>query len=199
MRGNDYYYLLDVQTVNGEQEHFCRYLGSKIPTKKKLDSEEKKLLKDITNNAKCIQVETTHNIIAMLQYVQDKHGYLPEQDIIRISMELSIPTVYLYGVATFYSQFKLSKPGKYIISVCTGTACHVKQSGELLTHLEQVLGIRSGETTKDGVFTLEAVNCIGACAKAPAMMVNQEVYGELDKKKVEKIVEDFRAMAKKKK
>ena len=107
---------------------------------------------------------------------------------IKLSKEFDVPGVKIYGVATFYSMFRLTKSGKHKIAICTGTACHVKDSGKLLTYLEELLGIKKGETTSDCKFTLEGVNCIGACAKAPAMMIDDIVYGELDKKQIKEII-----------
>ena len=101
---------------------------------------------------------------------------------------MEVPLTDLVGVATFYSQFKFKKPGKYQISVCNGTACHVKGSPALMKQIQDVLKLKPGQTSKDMKFSLESVNCIGACARAPAMMINGVVYGELDKNKMIKIV-----------
>lgn len=136
--------------------------------------------------------ETKLNVVSLLQELQAEHGFLPAEEMIALSKRLKVPGVNIFGVATFYSQFKLSKPGKYIVSVCSGTACHIKNSGELLKHAEQVLGIKRGQTTSDGKITLETVNCLGACAKAPAMMINDVVYGELSKEKLKKILEGLK-------
>ena len=97
----------------------------------------------------------------------------------------------ILGLAFFYSQCRLTKHGKYTISICRGTACHVKNSESILEAIESLLNIKKGETTKDGKFTIETVNCIGACAKAPAMMINRVVYGELTKDKVKKILSEM--------
>jgi len=131
------------------------------------------------------------NVIEILQELQEKEGYLPQKDMINLSNKLNIPGVDISGVATFYSQFKFQKPGKYLINICNGTACHVKGSLSILGYLESFLGIKCGQTTADGKITLQSVNCIGACAKAPAMMINTIVYGELDKKKIKKIIDDL--------
>jgi NADH-quinone oxidoreductase E subunit len=132
------------------------------------------------------------NVVAILQELQKSKGYLEKEDIIQIAKQLQIPAVHMYGVATFYSMFKLHKPGKYIISMCRGTACHVKNSLALLNYLEEALKIKPGQTTKDGKISLETVNCIGACAKAPAMMINNIVYGELTKEKIKKIISELK-------
>jgi len=128
------------------------------------------------------------NAVEALQEMQSKHGFLPKEELVKASRKLGIPLVDLMGVATFYSQFKMHPEGKYKVSVCRGTACHVKNSSTLLRHIEKKLGIRPGETTLDNKITLECVNCIGACAKAPAVMINDKVYGDLDEKKLDKII-----------
>jgi len=132
------------------------------------------------------------NIIFILQTMQDKFGYIPEDRAKEISKKLNIPLVRLWGVATFYSQFKFKKPGKYMIQVCNGTACHVNNSAELINFLKEELKISEGETTKDGLFTLELVNCMGACARAPTMAVNGKVYGNLNSKKIKEIIRQYR-------
>jgi NADH-quinone oxidoreductase subunit E len=99
--------------------------------------------------------------------------------------------VEIYGVATFYASFRLKPVGKHIIRVCKGTACHVKKADMIESVIDDVLGIQDKETTEDGLFTMERVNCIGACAKAPNMMIDDAVYGELTKEKVEKILKEF--------
>lgn len=131
------------------------------------------------------------NVVALLQEIQARHGFLPVEELERLSKRTGIPGVYLFGVATFYSQFRLAKPGKYIVSVCSGTACHVKDSANLVKYAEELLGIKRGQMTADGKISLETVNCIGDCAKAPAMMINNEVYGELTKAKMQKILEEL--------
>ncbi len=137
--------------------------------------------------------KTNKNYISVLQSIQDEFGFIPKNETLEISKALDIPYVKLWGVATFYSQFKLKKEGEKIIQVCDGTACHVNHSEELTKALEEELDLKAGETTKDGKFTLEVVNCIGACAKAPAIMMDEQVYGDLDAKKVKKIIKDLRS------
>lgn len=110
----------------------------------------------------------------------------------KLAKSLGIPAVELFGVATFYTQFRLTKPGKYTISVCTGTACHIKNSSLLIKFAEELLGIKRGQTTSDGKISFESVNCLGACAKAPAMMINGTVFGELTKTKMKEIIEGLK-------
>jgi NADH-quinone oxidoreductase subunit E len=132
------------------------------------------------------------NLISILQSIQDKYGYIPEEEAREIAKQLDVPLVRLWGVATFYSQFKFTKRGKYVIMVCNGTACHVNHSIEIIEYMKELLEVKEGETTKDGKFTLEIVNCIGACARAPAMMINGTVYGKLTVDAVKKIIMDLK-------
>jgi NADH-quinone oxidoreductase subunit E len=133
------------------------------------------------------------HLISILQEVQAEYGYLSKDSINRISGYLNLPSSKVFGVATFYNQFKLNPPGRIQIQVCRGTACHVKGSLNLLESLQTLLGIEVGETTRDGLFSLETVACLGCCSIAPAMMVNGKFFGRLDKKTIEEIVDKFRA------
>lgn len=133
------------------------------------------------------------HLISILQEVQGEYGYLSRDSINRISDYLKLPSSKVFGVATFYNQFKLNAPGRIQIQICRGTACHVKGSLNLLDALTTALGIEVGQTTRDGMFSLETVACLGCCSIAPAMMVNGRFFGRLDKKSVEELVEKFRA------
>ena len=127
----------------------------------------------------------------LLQKAQDIYGYLPEEILKKISDETMIPLEKLYGVATFYSQFSLNPKGKYQISVCLGTACYVKGSGDIYNALMEKLGIVGGECTPDGKFSLDACRCVGACGLAPVMLVNDEVYGRLTVDDVDDILAKY--------
>ncbi len=186
IKGNKYYYLFHTVREGDKYKKLSRYIGKEKPSKDELERMKREFH---AKRQPAKKMKARPNVVAILQELQKKNGYLTNEEMIRVSKEKNIPGVNIYGVATFYSQFKLKKSGKYIISVCRGTACHVKGSDKLLQYLEEIIGIKTGETTEDGKFTLECVNCIGACAKAPAMMINDEVYGELDKTKVKKIIE----------
>lgn len=131
-------------------------------------------------------------LIPVLQETQDLFGYLPEDAMKEIASTLKIPFSEVYGVATFYSQFKLKPRGKNIIRVCSGTACHVRGGPKILDVIEEELNIKSGETTSDLCFTIERVACLGACGLAPVMMVNDETYGRLTKDKITDILKDFK-------
>lgn len=118
-------------------------------------------------------------LMPVLQEAQEIYGYLPIEVQKMIAEEMDIPLEKIYGVATFYSQFTLNPKGKYTISVCLGTACYVKGSGDIFDELSKKLGINGGETTSDGKFTLVDCRCIGACGLAPVLTVNDDVYGRL--------------------
>ena len=118
-------------------------------------------------------------LMPVLQQAQDIYGYLPIEVQKIISDEMEIPLEKIYGVVTFYAQFSLYPKGKYNISVCLGTACYVKGSGDIYDKLQEILQIGGGECTADGKFSLEACRCIGACGLAPVMTVNEDVYGRL--------------------
>lgn len=118
-------------------------------------------------------------LMPIMQKAQVIYGYLPYEVQKIISDELDVPMEKIYGVATFYSQFNLYPKGQYKISVCLGTACYVKGSGDIYNKLMEILGIAGGECTADGKFSLDACRCIGACGLAPVMMINDDVYGRL--------------------
>jgi NADH-quinone oxidoreductase E subunit len=132
------------------------------------------------------------DVIPALQAIQKEMGFLSEESMELLSKKIKVPLSHISGVATFYSMFKLSPPGKYHISICRGTACHVHNSADLVRFVEKKLNIKPGEITKDSKFSLECVNCIGACAKAPAMMINETVYGNLTEKKIDQILNSFK-------
>ena len=123
--------------------------------------------------------DTAGALMPILQHAQEIFGYLPIEVQTMISDETGIPLEKIYGVATFYSQFSLQPKGQYRISVCLGTACYVKGSGDIFKKLEELLGITNGECTPDGKFSLDSCRCVGTCGLAPVMMINDEVYGRL--------------------
>jgi NADH-quinone oxidoreductase subunit E len=131
-------------------------------------------------------------LIGLLQDVQDIYGYVPEIAMMDIAEFLGLPTSSVYGVATFYNQFRLTPLGKNVINVCRGTACHVKDSANILAALENELGVSVGMTTRDKEFTLEEVACIGACSIAPVISINGEYFGRLKTKEIPKLIADFK-------
>ena len=130
-------------------------------------------------------------LIPVMQKAQEIYGYLPIEVQEQIALGLGVPLEKVYGVATFYAQFALNPKGQYKISVCSGTACYVKGSGDIFNKLRELLGIDSGECTPDGRFSLEACRCIGACGLAPVLTVNDDVYGRLTVDDVEGILAKY--------
>ena len=126
-------------------------------------------------------------VIPILQKVQEKLGYLPEEAVNEIALFLRASESEIYGVITFYAQFRTTPSGKNIVRVCRGTACHVRGGARIRAEVEKHLGIRAGETSPDLEYTLETVACIGACALSPTMVVNEETYGQMTTKKVAEI------------
>jgi NADH-quinone oxidoreductase subunit E len=131
------------------------------------------------------------SLIPLLQDVQSIYGYLPEIALQEISDFVGMPLSRVYGVATFYNQFRLIPLGENVIRVCRGTACHVKNSANLLYALETTLKIKAGETTRDKKFTIEVVNCIGACSIAPVITVNNDYHGRLAVKDIPGIIKKY--------
>ncbi|NLB81065.1 MAG: NAD(P)H-dependent oxidoreductase subunit E, partial [Clostridiaceae bacterium] len=131
------------------------------------------------------------SLIAVLHEAQEIYGYLPIEVQKKVSEGLNIPLAEIYGVVTYYSQFTLNPKGKYQISVCLGTACYVKGSGELMNRIKTRLGIEEGECTADGKFSLDATRCIGACGLAPVVMVNDDVYGRLSADDIDGILDKY--------
>ena len=130
-------------------------------------------------------------MMPVLQGAQEIYGYLPIEVIRRIGFGLGVPFEEVYGIATFYSQFSLNPKGDIAVSVCLGTACYVKGSGQLMERLCEILKIEPGATSADGRVSLEATRCVGACGLAPVMTVNNTVYGRLVPKDVDGILEKY--------
>lgn len=130
-------------------------------------------------------------LMPVLQKAQEIYGYLPIEVQKMIALGLDIPLEEIYGVATFYSLFSLNPKGKYKISVCLGTACYVKGSGDIFDAISKKLGIKNGECTPDGKFSLEACRCIGACGLAPVLTVNDDVHGRLTVNDVDRILAQY--------
>lgn len=134
-------------------------------------------------------------LIPILQEIQEEEGYLSREAVVRVGRHLGLPASKIYGVATFYNQFRFQAQGNYHIQVCRGTACHVKGSLAVLEALQRELRIEAGQTTRDGLFSLEVVACIGACGLAPVISVNGEFHAGVTTQQVEKIIKSYRRKA----
>ena len=130
-------------------------------------------------------------LIPILQEVQEEFRYLPEETMVEIAKFLRTPESAIFGVITFYAQFKLVPSGKRIVRVCRGTACHVRGGARILREVEKRLGIKPGQTTEDMEYSLETVACIGACALAPTMTTDKETHGQMTTKKVAEVLSDI--------
>ena len=131
-------------------------------------------------------------LIPLLQAFQDEFGYISEEAVARIGSHLCLPTSKVYGLATFYNQFTFSPRGMYHVILCNGSSCHMAGAGELLNELTKLLDIRDGETTRDGIFSLEVQSCIGACGQSPVMEVNGTYYSGIGVKEVREIIKQYR-------
>jgi NADH-quinone oxidoreductase subunit E len=135
---------------------------------------------------------TPDQLIPLLQFCQNQMGYLVPEAMSAIAEYLRLPSSHVYGVATFYAQFRFRPLGKNRLTVCRGTACHVRGSARLVEEVEKILGIKAGDSTADMMFSLETVACLGSCALAPAVVVNDKVHGKVTNKKIGKIIAGLR-------
>ena len=149
-------------------------------------------VKQITEIVERYKNEATPMML-ILSDIQKEYGYIPLEVQELVSELTGTPVSDIYGVVTFYSFFSLTPKGKYVIGVCLGTACYVKGSQIVLDKFQDLLGIKTGDTSEDGLFTLDALRCLGACALAPAVSINGKVYPMVQVSQVEKIVNDYRA------
>ncbi|MCS7216582.1 MAG: NADH-quinone oxidoreductase subunit NuoE [Candidatus Bipolaricaulota bacterium] len=132
------------------------------------------------------------SVIPLLQLVQEQEGYIPPEAVRAIARYAGVPEAQVYGVATFYAQFRFQPRGRHVIRLCQGTACHVQGADALLEHLKERLGVEEGGTTADGLFTLEVVRCLGCCSLAPVMMVDEATYGRLTRRTVDQVLAQYR-------
>jgi len=131
------------------------------------------------------------SLISVLQDIQAKMNYLPRKALVQVAKSLDIPLTNVYEVATFYKAFSLEPKGRHTIQVCLGTACHVRGGARVLDYLENRLEVKTGGTTKDLGFTLESVNCLGACALGPMMVIDKKYYGKINAGKIEPILKKY--------
>ncbi|MCX8058558.1 MAG: NADH-quinone oxidoreductase subunit NuoE [Spirochaetes bacterium] len=149
----------------------------------------KKIIKKILKKYNENYIE---NILPILQEIKDHFGYISMDFIKIISENTSIPETEIIGVASFYSSFKFNKSGKYNIKICHGTACHVNGAEQIKDAIIEILKINTGETTNDGLFSIEEVACLGCCSLAPVIMINEKVFGKLEPQKIKKIIDELK-------
>ena len=154
----------------------------------KVAKETNEILQKFTNDK--------DNLISILNEIQEKFGYIPKTSQLEISKYLKIPMAEIFGVITFYSRFSLEPKGKYNISVCLGTACFVKGSQAILDRLKERLQIEEGQTSADGMYSIDTTRCVGACGIAPVFTVNNEVYGHATVKKLDEVLDELEKLEK---
>jgi NADH-quinone oxidoreductase subunit E len=130
-------------------------------------------------------------LIQVLQDIQDRFHWLPPESLEDVARSLDLPLAHVYGVATFYQSFSLTRRGRHVCTVCLGTACHVRGGTRILEHFERRLGVKAGETSPDGQYTLERVNCLGACALAPLAVVDGRYYGRMDESRADQALDEL--------
>ena len=153
------------------------------------ESVDLSLLKDVLDK----YADVKGSLISILQKTQEIYGYVPIDAVYHISERTGLTPAKIMGVATFYSQFRFTAVGKYLIMVCKGTACYVNGAERIIDAISEELGIGNNETTADGLFSLSIVSCLGCCSLAPVMMINEDTYGSLTPDKVKTILRDIRA------
>ena len=146
---------------------------------------------DFVKELEKVYKQEKDNLISMLEEVQEKFGYIPLEAQKELSEYLKIPMAEIYGVITFYSRFTLEPNGKHTISVCLGTACFVKGSKKIMDRLKERLKIESGQTTPDGLFSIDETRCVGACGLAPVFTVNGEVHGKATVQKLDQVLDEL--------
>ncbi len=131
------------------------------------------------------------NLIMILHELQNHYGYVPRELSLQLSRLLDVPLARIYEVLTFYNFFKLEPPGKHRISVCMGTACYLKGAAQILEEVKNILNVKEGQTTEDGVFSLDVVRCLGCCGLAPVVMIDEKVYGKVKKSEITEIISKY--------
>lgn len=166
-------------------------IGGKYMAENKNKNCNSSIIQEFMNEIFKTYLPEKDNLIQILNEIQDKFGYIPELAQKETSKFLKIPMAEIYGVITFYSRFTLEPKGKYTISVCLGTACYVKGSQKIIDRLKERLKIEPGQTTEDGLFSIDQTRCVGACGLAPVFTVNGEVYGKATVKKLDEVLDEL--------
>jgi NADH-quinone oxidoreductase subunit E len=155
----------------------------------------KEISKEVDKIIDCYDARATGSI-GILQDIQSLYNYLPKEALVQMGKRLDMPLSQVFSLATYYKAFTLKPRGKHLISVCMGTACHVRGAPKLADEIQKRLGIKSGGTTKDGNFTLVVVNCLGACALGPLMVIDGKYFSKMDAKKIDPVLKRFRPASK---
>lgn len=166
-----------------------------IKKKRSLDMKSATMLTDEIKNKILEWKQREGNLIMIFHEIQDYYGYVPRKVAIEVSEMLGVALAKIYELLTFYHYFKLTPPGKYVISICMGTACYLKGAPEIVNELKTLLGLEDKIVTKDGLFQLELVRCVGCCGVAPAISINGEIFGNVKKDELPEILNTFRKRA----
>jgi NADH-quinone oxidoreductase subunit E len=185
-------------TISRAGDYWCRkFWNQKLKIKKKgviMEGEIDKVTEIDNFVSDLIESRSLDKskIIIILQDIQEKFGYLSQESIKSISRHLRIPAVDIFGIATFYAQFRFNKPGRHQIKVCEGTACHVRGSKDIVSTIERELNISHNQTTADGMFSMERVACLGCCALAPVIVIDEEIHGQMSTSGVKPLLNKYR-------
>ena len=190
IKGNDYFYLFHTVRDGDKFKKLSMYIGKEKPSKEELEKLKKDFIRDVQGKilVDIVEEKPRVNILGTLREMQRKYGYLPEDKIRELSRKIKLPVVEIYDMASFYSMFSFDKKGKKIVRICNSPSCYLNGSLNVLGEAKKLLGVKVGETTKNGKFSLELTSCIGCCDKAPAIMINDELIGDLTKEKLKKLL-----------
>ncbi len=191
IKGNDYFYLFHTVRDGDKFRKLSKYIGKVEPSREELKKLKEEFTRKIEGNVLTKMGEERKpkvNVLGALREMQEKNGCLPENKINALSKEIGMPVVEIYDMASFYSIFSFDKKGKKVVRICNSPSCYLNGSLNVLDEAKRLLGIKVGETTKNGKFSLELTSCIGCCDKAPAIMVNDELITNLTKEKLKKLL-----------
>lgn len=189
IKGKDYFYLFHTVRKGGKFKKLSKYIGKKEPSKEELEKLKEDFIKKIKGELEVVEEKKPRvNILVFLEEIQRKYGCLPENKIRELSKKIKVPVIDIYSAATFYSMLSVKKKGRKVVRICNSPSCYLNGSLNVLEEIKKLLCVEVGGSTKDGDFTLELTSCIGCCDKAPAIMINDELIGNVTKEKLRKLL-----------
>ncbi len=189
IKGEDYFYLFHTVREGDKFRKLSKYIGKEEPSKEELWKLKEDFVKKIKGKTEIVEEKRPRvNILGNLRGIQGKYGYLPEDEVRKLSKKINVPVIEVYSAATFYSMLSVKKKGKKVVRICNSPSCYLNGSLNVLEEAKRLLGIDIGESTKDGKFSLELTSCVGCCDKAPAIMINNELIGNMTKEKLRKML-----------